>query len=176
MHRLTFIGDRPGASALFSSTDFGPKLEKPFSRCMDALGQRWKITDDNGTLYLIKGRIWVSGNVLFREGKSGIAAGSALFELCSTLYQVDHLTCLGSLCCAVVIALSTAKHHSCISCFTTAFAVSLFSVCFEKVTNSSCQVGACTLLFYVFCFNVSVLSLCVTAYVCMRGRESASML
>lgn len=50
MHRLTFIGDR----------------------CMDALGQRWKITDDNGTLYLIKGRIWVSGNVLFREGKSGI--------------------------------------------------------------------------------------------------------
>ncbi|CAE7239472.1 PDIL2-1 [Symbiodinium necroappetens] len=50
MHRLTFVGDR----------------------CMDALGQRWKVTDDHGTLYLIKGRIWVSGNVLFREGKSGI--------------------------------------------------------------------------------------------------------
>ncbi|CAE7323700.1 PDIL2-1 [Symbiodinium natans] len=50
MHRLTFIGDR----------------------CIDALGQRWKITDDGGTLYLIKGRIWVSGGVLFREGKSGI--------------------------------------------------------------------------------------------------------
>ncbi|CAE7216468.1 PDIL2-1 [Symbiodinium pilosum] len=50
MHRLTFIGDR----------------------CIDALGQRWKITDDGDSLYLIKGRVWVSGGVLFREGKSGI--------------------------------------------------------------------------------------------------------
>ena len=49
-------------------------------RCIDALGQRWKVTDDGGTLHLIKGRIWVSGGVLFREGKSGIVVSSDVLD------------------------------------------------------------------------------------------------
>jgi len=50
MHRLTFVGDR----------------------CIDARGTKWKVTQEGNSLYLIKGRIWTSGGVLFREGKSGI--------------------------------------------------------------------------------------------------------
>lgn len=50
MHRLTFIGQR----------------------CIDSSGQCWKLHCDNGNMTLIKGRIWVRNNVLYREGKSGI--------------------------------------------------------------------------------------------------------
>lgn len=50
MHRLTFVGER----------------------CLDATGKCWKLHSDNGTMFLIKGRVWVEGDVLFREGKSGI--------------------------------------------------------------------------------------------------------
>eukprot|EP00435_Cladocopium_sp_Y103_P038207 s60_g10.t1 len=50
MHRLTFVGDR----------------------CIDARGQKWKVTQEGNNFFLIKGRIWTSGGVLFREGKSGI--------------------------------------------------------------------------------------------------------
>eukprot|EP00931_Biecheleriopsis_adriatica_P022534 TRINITY_DN14449_c0_g1_i6.p1 TRINITY_DN14449_c0_g1~~TRINITY_DN14449_c0_g1_i6.p1 ORF type:complete len:703 (+),score=100.78 TRINITY_DN14449_c0_g1_i6:98-2206(+) len=50
MHRLTFVGDR----------------------CIDAAGQRWKVHKQGNELYLIKGRIWISGAVLYREGKSGV--------------------------------------------------------------------------------------------------------
>lgn len=50
MHRLTFVGNR----------------------CIDARGQKWKVTQEGNDFFLIKGRIWTSGGVLFREGKSGI--------------------------------------------------------------------------------------------------------
>lgn len=50
MHRLTFVGNR----------------------CIDARGQKWKVTQEGDHFFLIKGRIWTSGGVLYREGKSGI--------------------------------------------------------------------------------------------------------
>ena len=88
MHRLTFVGDRRGPQSAHAipalKTHDGIPSALCSPRCMDALGQRWKVTDDHGTLYLIKGRIWVSGNVLFREGKSGIAAGSATAAIFSS--------------------------------------------------------------------------------------------
>eukprot|EP00930_Biecheleria_cincta_P035529 TRINITY_DN24437_c0_g1_i1.p1 TRINITY_DN24437_c0_g1~~TRINITY_DN24437_c0_g1_i1.p1 ORF type:complete len:720 (+),score=116.73 TRINITY_DN24437_c0_g1_i1:114-2273(+) len=65
MHRLTFIGEK----------------------CLDATGKCWKLHNDNGKLSLIKGRMWVEGDILYREGKSGIvmmfqreAEGADTFE------------------------------------------------------------------------------------------------
>ena len=49
-------------------------MEPGLSRCIDAAGQKWKLSEDGSSLYLIKGRVWVNGGVLFREGKSGIVA------------------------------------------------------------------------------------------------------
>eukprot|EP00913_Durusdinium_trenchii_P032549 g30471.t1 len=50
MHRLTIVGDR----------------------CVDACGQKWKLTQEGNNFFFIKGRMWINGGVLFREGKSGI--------------------------------------------------------------------------------------------------------
>ena len=47
-------------------------------RCIDARGQKWKVTQEGDHFFLIKGRIWTSGGVLYREGKSGIAARSVI--------------------------------------------------------------------------------------------------
>jgi hypothetical protein len=50
LHRLVFDGDK----------------------CVDASGRRWKVTQDGSHTYLIKGRIWMDGGFLYREGKSGV--------------------------------------------------------------------------------------------------------
>ncbi|CAE8641780.1 unnamed protein product, partial [Polarella glacialis] len=50
LHRLTIVGDR----------------------CIDAAGQRWKLHQEGTNIYLIKGRIWIDGGELYREGKSGM--------------------------------------------------------------------------------------------------------
>ena len=50
IHRLTFEADR----------------------CTDATGAIWTLTREGNAFYFIKGRIWTSGGLLFREGKSGI--------------------------------------------------------------------------------------------------------
>ncbi|CAK9033025.1 Protein disulfide isomerase-like 2-1, partial [Durusdinium trenchii] len=40
--------------------------------CVDACGQKWKLTQEGNNFFFIKGRMWINGGVLFREGKSGI--------------------------------------------------------------------------------------------------------
>lgn len=46
---------------------------QPDGMCIDALGQQRRLEyDANGEVLLLKGRLWVSGDTLFREGRSGI--------------------------------------------------------------------------------------------------------
>lgn len=49
---------------------------QPDGTCIDALGQQRHLEyDANGEVLLLKGRLWMSGDTLFREGRSGIIMG-----------------------------------------------------------------------------------------------------
>jgi hypothetical protein len=83
------------------AVDHGFAMTGVSGRCIDARGQKWKVTQEGNDFFLIKGRIWTSGGVLFREGKSGIAGRSVVqFEkdtvsemLCCTCYAFTSACC-----------------------------------------------------------------------------------
>lgn len=41
-------------------------------RCVDALGRRWRLRQEGGQTFLLRGKLRLEGGVLLREGKSGI--------------------------------------------------------------------------------------------------------
>lgn len=41
-------------------------------RCVDALGRRWRLRQEGGQMFLLRGKLRLEGGVLYREGKSGI--------------------------------------------------------------------------------------------------------
>ena len=41
-------------------------------KCIDALGESRTLTEKDGHVYLLRGRVWVSEGALYREGRSGI--------------------------------------------------------------------------------------------------------
>ena len=41
-------------------------------KCIDALGESRTLSEKDGHVYLLRGRVWVSEGALYREGRSGI--------------------------------------------------------------------------------------------------------
>lgn len=52
--------------------DFMQELSINGMRCFDATGRKWRLRQEGSSILLLRGKLWVANDTLYREGKSGV--------------------------------------------------------------------------------------------------------